>query len=204
MGCMHFEGIKPTTSTVAQNPSVILGGKAPATYGNGREEKYMALFSSFTFWFHSLPFPSLLTFFFFSLFSRKHLSMREMKNLIYIHRHGILVHVMSCTTRSAVVNADADASSLRGSFGIPKVSPSAPVLFGIKHLSLYIARSISSVFVALWAALDEDDGGVWLCGLRNGSGRGERGVWAPNGKAMRLYCSERRGGRTVSLFPSVY
>lgn len=49
MGCMHFEGIKPTTSTVAQNPSVILGGKAPATYGNGREEKYIALFSSFTF-----------------------------------------------------------------------------------------------------------------------------------------------------------
>ncbi|XP_018678073.2 protein ULTRAPETALA 1 isoform X2 [Musa acuminata AAA Group] len=36
MGCMHFEGIKPTTSTVAQNPSVILGGKAPATYGNDK------------------------------------------------------------------------------------------------------------------------------------------------------------------------
>ncbi|KAJ8466087.1 hypothetical protein OPV22_028639 [Ensete ventricosum] len=73
-----------------------------------------------------------------------------------------------------------------------------PVLFVIKHLSLSIAPSISSVFVALWAGLDEDDGGVWLCGLRNGSGRGERGVWALNGKAMRLYCSERRGGRPPS------
>ncbi|RWW46187.1 hypothetical protein BHE74_00047902 [Ensete ventricosum] len=83
-----------------------------------------------------------------------------------------------------------------------------PVLFVIKHLSLSIAPSISSVFVALWAGLDEDDGGVWLCGLRNGSGRGERGVWALNGKAMRLYCSERRGGRprlkavSVRLSPS--